>query len=47
MGGVTAIIIGGFTDYSPYTMAIMIAVGFAASASCYTLWRLLEAKQAA
>ncbi|WP_339671023.1 multidrug effflux MFS transporter [Dasania marina] len=42
MGGVTAIVIGGFAQYTPLIMAIMIALGFASSTAFYLLWRVVD-----
>tara|TARA_R110002167_G_scaffold166002_7_gene363042 strand:+ start:113 stop:1333 length:1221 start_codon:yes stop_codon:yes gene_type:complete len=44
MGGITAIIIGGFTPYTPQIMAIMIAMAFTSSALCYLLWYVIDKK---
>jgi len=44
MGGITAIAIGGFVNYTPINMAFMIAIAFALSTLSYLLWYVMDRK---
>lgn len=44
VGGITAILIGGFARFTPINMAIMIALAFVSSTLCYLLWYVIDNK---